>query len=98
METRDTLSFPGVLICSQKHQSEDMPFDFSGLFNPVEKLLMWSSHVNMEFRQLTGMDEAQQPTNTDSSSLSDANRTTDENGTQEICTTPLVNATCMVTT
>ncbi|CAG0893137.1 unnamed protein product [Darwinula stevensoni] len=96
MEPRDTLIFPAVTICSQKQESYNMddqklPYDFSGMFSPMEKLLEWDNDVEKVFRQLDRPDDSYQETMATVPSVAyEANHTTEENGVQETCVQPFV--------
>ena len=89
MEPRDEIAFPAVTICPQKYMSGSLHYDFSGLFSPMDELVM-SEYQNMVFSKLSGLDDGYQRQRTDllPHDYNDINDTTDEGRSKEICIAP----------
>ncbi|CAG0892288.1 unnamed protein product [Darwinula stevensoni] len=71
IEPQETLAFPVINICVQKHETGDLPFEFSGIFAPLEKMLVWSGDLQEELMRLSETSDTNQRGNTTSTSLSD---------------------------
>ncbi|CAG0900821.1 unnamed protein product, partial [Darwinula stevensoni] len=94
IEPQETLPFPVINICVQKHETYDLPFEFSGIFAPLEKMLVWSGDLQEELMRLSEISDTNQRGNTTSTSRSDGNYSTDGNETHEICSTHAIAEKC----
>ena len=74
-----------------------LPYEFSGMLSPMEKLLEWDD-VEGVFRQMYGPDDLSHVANATVPSIAnEANHTTEENGEQEVCSKPFAVANGMWT-
>ncbi|CAG0895010.1 unnamed protein product [Darwinula stevensoni] len=90
MEPREMIPFPAIIICPQNFFQgyEVMPFDFSGLFSPMERLVTTDA-LNVSFRELLKSEGTYQPAKGDfRPSLNDVDGVKVMDEPKKVCVSP----------